>query len=708
LFILYRQKKLPEGKSRQDFMLEPPTDASLPARLNELKANITQHDYRYHVLDQPLIEDSEYDQLYAQLVELETRHPDLITPDSPTQRVGEKPLKQFGTVQHPVPLYSLEKAFNTAALSSWENRNRKLLDRPEEALAYVAELKIDGLAVSLIYENGFLTRAATRGDGKTGEDVTQNIRTIRSVPLKLAPLANGAVPTFLEVRGEVMMPLGTFVMLNEQREANSEPLFANPRNAAAGAVRQLDPAITASRRLEMLCYSAVLLAPEKEAPELLACTKTHWDTLLMLEASGFRVSPERVLCSSIDDVVTYITQWETQRTTLNFGTDGVVIKLNALNQQTQLGYTAKSPRWAIAYKYIPEVQETVVEDIIQSIGRTGIITPVAVMQPVTIAGSVVQRASLHNYDELAKKDVRPGDTVRVHKAAEIIPEIVEVVMEKRSEQAKPVEVPTHCPVCNSPVVQLAGEVAIRCGSPLSCPAQQLGRLEHWVGKAAMDIDGVGVALLKQLLESGKVLTPVDLYALTPEAFSGLEHMAGKSSQNAFLAIQQSKTQSLDRVIHALGIRFVGQETATILADGFGSLAALQQAVHAQLVALPGIGDKVANSVIEFFASAEAMALITGLIETGINPVVDITEQPPEHRVLSGKTFVLTGTLPTLSREDATSLVRLHGGKVSSAVSKKTDYVLFGESAGSKLAKAQALSITLLEESEFLALLNEQH
>lgn len=675
----------------------------------ELKALINHHDHAYHVLDDPTISDSDYDRLFQKLIELETQHPELITEDSPSQRVGAEPIKAFKSVTHPVRLYSLDNVFNTDELASWEQRNQKILECPPSELEYVAELKIDGLAVSLLYENGILKRAATRGNGKTGEDITHNIRTIQSVPLRLQALENNILPLYIEVRGEVIMPIPAFTALNQQKEANGESLFANPRNAAAGAVRQLNPAIAASRKLDIIFYSATLLQPEQEHEQVQAFTQTHWQTLVMLEKLGFKVNPKKAFCTTLSKVSTHIQDWEAERKKLTFTTDGVVIKLNRLSQQEQLGYTAKSPRWATAYKYMPETQETVVLHVEESIGRTGIITPVAVMQPVTISGSTVQRASLHNYDELAKKDVREGDTVRVRKAAEIIPEIIEVLyQDKRTDNSKRVLPPVKCPSCNSPTITVDGEVALRCSNPVNCPAQQLGRLEHWTSKAAMNIDGVGPSLLQGLINAQKVKQPVDLYHLEKEDFLSLERVAEKSADNAYTSIQKSRSQPLHRVVYGLGIRFVGQETAEILANRFRSLNELLQASIEDMVSLPGIGEKVANSVFQFFQQAETQAMIAELITIGINPTEADRKAIATSQVLDKKSVVLTGTLPTLSRQEATHLIRSHGGKVSSSVSKKTDYLLSGENAGSKLTKAQELTVPILSEAEFLELLHVDH
>lgn len=673
------------------------------AQINALRAKLNHHNYLYYVLDQPEIDDATYDRLYRELVDLEQANPALITPDSPTQRVGDQPIKAFHTVEHPVRLYSLDNIFDENELIAWEKRVEKILGRDENSIDYVAELKIDGLAVSLIYENGQLVRGATRGNGVMGEDITTNLRTIRSIPLKIPVTGTTQPPARMEVRGEVFMPTEAFLKLNQERNLKGEPEFANPRNAGAGSVRQLDPRITASRQLDAFFYGATIL----ENGQALR-PKTHWETLGYLAELGFKTNPGKQHCQGLREIMDFVHAWDGKRRELSFATDGVVIKVNSLAWQDELGYTAKSPRWAAAFKYIPEIQETRVLEIEFSVGRTGVITPVAIMEPVFISGSTVQRASLHNFEELAKKDVRPGDTVKIQKAAEIIPEVIEVVLEKRPEQAvEPVQPPHCCPVCQSPVMQFPGEVALRCGNPAGCPAQVIRRLEHWVSKGALDIDGVGPSLLEQLVNKGLIDSPADLYRLSVEDFLTLERMAQKSAENAYNAIQKSKTQPLFRLINALGIRHVGQETALLLAQTFGSTQALSEAPLETLTHIPGIGAKVAESIVVFFADPGNQQLLADLGELGLKLAEDPDAQPkePSELVFLDQTFVLTGTLPTLSRQEATELIRSHGGKVSGSVSKKTDYVLAGEEAGSKLAKAEQLGVKILHEPDFLALLN---
>jgi DNA ligase (NAD+) len=673
-------------------------------RVQALREQINRHNYLYYVLDRPEIDDAEYDRLYRELVQLEKAHPELITPDSPTQRVGEAPLSVFQSVQHPVRLYSLDNIFDENELIAWEKRLERVLgvDDSKNPIDYVSELKIDGLAVSLIYEDGRFVRGATRGNGVMGEDITQNLKTIRSIPLKVPVTGNAMPPKRMEVRGEVFMPKEAFIRLNEERALRGEPEFANPRNAGAGSVRQLDPRVTASRHLDAFFYNVTVL---EDGPQPLRL-KTHWESLEYLALLGFKINPGRQYCRGLQEIMSFVHHWDTARRELSFATDGVVIKVNSIAAQKELGYTAKSPRWAVAFKYTPEVQETRVLEIEFSVGRTGVITPVAIMEPVFLSGSTVQRATLHNFDELAKKDVRPGDTVRVQKAAEVIPEILEVVLEKRPESvAEPVKPPSGCPVCHGEVAQIPGEVALRCVNRHNCPAQVLKRLEHWVSKGALDIDGVGPALLEQLVNAGLVESPADLYRLTVADFLTLERMAQKSAENAYNAIQKSKNQPLFRLINALGIRHVGQETAILLANTFGHLDKLAEASLETLTRIEGIGHIVAESIVVFFAEPGNQQLLADLKALGLR-IEDESASMKGSTLLEGRTFVLTGTLPTLSREEASALIRAHGGKVSSSVSKKTDFVLMGEDPGSKAMKAQQLGVKILSEADLLAMIHE--
>jgi DNA ligase (NAD+) len=688
-----------------------PVTNAIPDDVTRLRQHLNYHSHCYYVLDKPELTDAEYDRLYRALVDLETANPELITSDSPTQRVGDAPLKEFTQVTHPVRLYSLDNVFNLDELAGWEERLKRAfgdIDASSLNLDYVAEIKIDGLAVTLLYEEGLLVRAATRGNGQVGEDVTQNVKTIQSIPIRIPanPAQKGPIPKRLEVRAEIVMPIQSFLALNEQRQLAGEPEFANPRNAGSGAIRQLDSRITASRNLDAYFYGLTHLSLDDPDCHFSAPV-THQESLALLKDWGFKVNPAHQYCATLKEVEAFIEQWDTQRHQLPFATDGAVVKLNHLAYQKELGYTAKSPRWAVAYKYAPEIQETVVEQIELSVGRTGIITPVAIMTPVLISGSTVQRASLHNFDELEKKDVRVGDTVKVQKAAEIIPEVLFVVLSKRPDSTQPIPRPEHCPKCLGPVETVPGEVAIRCASPASCIAQRVNRLEHWVSKAAMDMDGIGPALIEQLVSKGLVTSPADFYTLTLEDFLGLERMAQKSAENAMKSIESSKARPLANLMNALGIRHIGKESAIVLAQTFGSLEKLAQASVETLSEIEGIGPRMAESIVQFCQHPDHQELLQRLAQAGVQ-----TENPEgantntmQGDILSGKSVVLTGTLPTMTREEAEGLIRAYGGKISSSVSKKTDYVLLGESPGSKYVKAQQLGVTIISESELKALLS---
>lgn len=687
----------------------PSSQIHIEQRIEQLRKELLKHNHLYYTLNEPEIQDFEYDQLYREFIELEEAYPKIVESlkrqsiSWPDKWVGDSPEKSFQKIEHRTRMYSLDNVFNKEELEEWINKTAKTLERG--ALEFVVELKIDGIAISLMYENGELYSAATRGNGYIGEDILQNIRTIKTIPDKISTNAKAAFSSTLEVRGEVFMPIESFQRLNQERHLQGLSEFANPRNAAAGSVRQLNPQITASRNLSAFFYCANLLEGNREIEPF----ETHWQSLAYIAELGFEVNPERKLCSNIDDIMDFITYWDTERRNLPYATDGAVVKVNSLTAQDQLAYTAKSPKWAIAYKYTPEVCETIVNDIEFSVGRTGVITPIAIMEPVFIAGSTVQRASLHNFDELIKKDIRVGDTVKVHKAAEIIPEILEVVKEKRpllgSLQISP---PDFCPACHSSLSKLPGEVAYRCSNPIGCPAQVLRRLEHWVSKGAMDIEGVGPALLEQLVQRGLVDSPADLYQLTIADFLSLERMAEKSAENAYTAIQKSKEQPLFRLINALGIRHVGQETAILLAETYGSIRALCEASLEDLANIHGIGIKVAESIMVFLADPGNQQLLSELESLGLRMTeTSKSNRPDESRqIFKDKIFVLTGTLPTLSRQDATELIRRYGGKVSGSVSKKTSYVLAGEEAGSKLVKAEELGVTILHESDLLAMIHK--
>lgn len=656
--------------------------------IDELRRLLHYHSHRYYVLDAPEIEDAEFDRLYQRLVKLEQDHPELITPDSPTQRVGGTPAEGFERVAHSVPMLSLSNAFSAEDLLAFDTRVRNGL--PDDSLEYVVELKIDGLAINLVYESGRLLRAATRGDGTEGEDVTSNVRTIRAVPLVL----NGQVPPVMEVRGEAYMPRPAFDRLNDERLEAGEPLLANPRNAAAGSLRQLDSRVTASRTLDIFVYGM-------GAREELAVT-THEQTLQFLQELGFKVNPHYRVCKTISEVIAYCQSWAEKRVDLPYDIDGLVIKVNSLAGQRQLGSTAKDPRWAIAFKFPAEQATTIVEDIVVRVGRTGVLTPTAVLRPVRLAGSTVSRATLHNEDFIKEKGICIGDTVIIHKAGEIIPEVISVVESRRTGAEKSFVMPATCPECGSMVLRIPGESAHKCINS-ACPALLREGLIHFVSRDAMNIDGLGQAVVTSLVDSGLVADAADLYTLTAEQVLNLERMGPKSAQNLIEAIAASKQAGLARLLFGLGIRFVGAKAATTLARHFGDIELLAKASADELTALDEIGPRIAESVVEYFARPEAERLIAKLTAAGVKLTEEI-RRTTGILPLTGKTFVLTGTLPTLTRNDAAELIESQGGKVTSSVSKKTDYVVAGEEAGSKLDKAQKLSITVLNEAELMALL----
>lgn len=661
--------------------------ASLTAaaeEIEELKKLLHYHIHRYYVLDNPEISDAEFDKLLRRLIAIETAYPSLITPDSPSQRVGGAPADGFERVQHLTPMLSLGNAFSADELRGFDTRVKSGLGGAD--VEYVVELKIDGLAMNLVYENGRLVRGATRGDGTYGEDVTTNIRTIRSVPLVLHE--TGGIPPLLEVRGEVYLPRREFDRLNRLREAAGEPLMANPRNAAAGSIRQLDPKITAERALDIFMHG---LGTE----EGLGVT-THSAMLEKLQTLGFKVNPFYRVFDNIEDAIEYCQSWAEKRVDLPYDIDGIVFKVNRLASQRALGSTAKDPRWAIAYKFPAEQAATVVEDIFVRVGRTGALTPTAVLRPVRLAGTTVSRATLHNADYIAEKDIRIGDTVIVHKAGEIIPEVVSVVTNRRTGQEQPFVMPTACPECGSPITREAGEVAHKCVNP-RCPALLREGLIHFVSRDAMNIEGLGPAVITSLLEAGLVKDAADLYGLQPQALAGMERMGEKLAANLVQAIQASKKAGLARALFALGIRYVGAKASAILARHYGDIDKLAAATVEELITLDEIGPKIAESIVSYLANPANLAYIDKLKAAG----VDMTEAKPAavSQQLAGKTFVLTGTL-TMPRKEAEALIAACGGKVSSSVSKKTSYVVAGTEAGSKLDKANELGVPVLTEEEF--------
>ena len=668
-------------------------------KVDQLREQLQKAGYAYYVLDNPIMEDGVYDQLYRQLQDLETEHPELITPDSPTQRVGDKPAAKFTTVKHNIPLYSLENAFNESELAKWETRWQKQLEEIPD-FNYVSELKIDGSAIALTYENGILVRGATRGDGVRGEEITQNVKTIRTIPLKLNL---DQLPSRVEVRGEAFLPLDVFEKINQERTRLGEATFANPRNAAAGTLRQLDSKIVAQRKLNFFAYTLHIEGGETKVNSQV---KSQWESLELLQQIGFLVNPNRQLCQSLAEVQEYFQSWSTGRKTLSYMTDGVVVKLNDYQLQQQLGFTQKFPRWAIALKYPAVETPTVVKDIIVNVGRTGAVTPMAVMEPVQLAGTTVQRATLHNSDRIAELDIRVGDTVIIRKAGEIIPEVVRVLPDLRPPDTVPYQMPSNCPECNSALVRPEAEAVTRCVN-ISCPAILRGSIIHWASRNALDIRGLGERIAILLIANNLVTDLADLYSLTVEQVAGLERMGTKSAQNLVEAISKSKNQTYDRLLYGLGIRYVGSVNAKILAENFSTIEGLSQATFESIEAVYGIGEEIAQSVFEWVRVPANQDLIQQLQTAGLqfSQVISNTDTDKSNQNLSGKTFVITGTLPSLKRDEAKNLIEQAGGKVTGSISKKTDYLLLGENAGTKLAKAEKLGVARLSEAELLDMLS---
>ncbi|MDR7522015.1 MAG: NAD-dependent DNA ligase LigA [Armatimonadota bacterium] len=660
--------------------------AAVRRRAEQLRAEINEHNYRYYVLDAPTISDAEYDRLLRDLRDLEDRYPDLITPDSPTQRVGAPPSAAFAAVAHRLPMLSLANAFGDADLEAWERRVRAALG--EARVHYVCELKIDGAAVSLTYEDGRLVRGATRGDGERGEDVTPNLRTIRSVPLRLR---GDRPPRLVEVRGEVYLSRRAFEAANADRASRGEAPFANPRNAAAGSLRQLDPQVTAGRPLDIFAYGI-------GHSEGLAVW-SHWETLRWLRDAGFRTNPHTARCESFQEVVDYIRTWTERRATLDYDTDGVVVKVDDLAQQAELGATTQAPRWALAYKFPAEQAITRLIGITINVGRTGALTPTAVLEPVRVSGVTVTSATLHNEDEIRRRDVRIGDWVIVQRAGEVIPEVVAPLPERRSGQERPFEMPAHCPACSTPVERPEGEAVARCPN-LACPAQVQERLVHFASRDAMDIEGLGHRLLAQLLERGLVRDPADLYHLTTAHLLTLERMGERLAQNLLDAIDRSRQTTLARFLYALGIRHVGAHVAEVLAGHFPSIEALMDASFEEVRDIPGIGPTIAESIATFFKQAPNRRLVARLLEAGIRPSAGALAVAARDGPLAGAQVVFTGTLGRWTRSQAEELVRRAGGSPADSVTRKTTYVVAGAAAGSKLEKARRLGVTVLTEDEF--------
>jgi DNA ligase (NAD+) len=689
----------PSSLDNQLHQSASPSPPLLPdaQRVQELRSLLQQASYAYYVLDAPVMEDAVYDRLYRELQSLETQYPELLTPDSPTQRVGERPATKFTSVQHNVPLYSLENAFNADELTAWDDRWRRLHPHSQR-VDYTCELKIDGSALALTYREGVLVQGATRGDGSFGEEITQNVRTIRSIPLRLQ---TENPPPIVEVRGEAFLPIHTFTQLNQERAVSGEAVFANPRNAAAGTLRQLDSQIVARRRLDFFAYTLHL-------PDTVELPKTQWESLELLKQWGFRVNPDRECCPNLETVLSYYDRWSTERLNLPYMTDGVVVKLNSLALQAQLGFTQKFPRWAIALKYPAEEVPTRVEQITIQVGRTGALTPVAEFQPVQLAGTTVSRATLHNGDRIAELDIRVGDTVIVRKAGEIIPEVVTVLYDLRPPKAtKSYQMPTSCPECGQPVVKLDGEAVIRCVNlDQPCPAILRGSLIHWASRDALDINGLGEKLVQQLVSQSLVCSVADLYSLTVAQLSGLDRMGTKSAQKLIEAIQDSKRKPWARVLYGLGIRHVGSVNAQTLTQHFTDIQQLMAAEDIVIANVYGIGPEIAQSISQWFRIPANQHLIERLHGVGVRFQGIATSAPTEPKAaVVGKTFVITGTLPTLSREDAKTRIQAAGGKVTNSVSAKTDFLVIGEKAGSKLSAAAELGIPQLSEAQLLDLLN---
>jgi DNA ligase (NAD+) len=664
----------------------------LARRAAELRAALEHHNHLYHVLDAPEIPDAEFDRLMQALRALEAEHPSLVDPTSPTQRVGGAPVKAFGEVRHRLPMLSLDNAFSTEDVTAFDRRVRERLGAEGE-VTYNCEPKMDGLAISVTYVEGALQQAATRGDGTTGEDVTHNIRTIPSAPLRLR---GQGWPALLEVRGEVFMPVAGFEDFNLRAAAAGEKTFVNPRNAAAGSLRQLDPRITAGRPLQVVFYAVGIVEGIDPASPLPA---RHHEMMDRLAEWGLPVSAERSVVEGVAGLIGYYEAMGRKRPDLPFQIDGVVYKVDEFALQERLGFVSRAPRWAVAHKFPAEEALTIVRDVEWQVGRTGAITPVARLEPVFVGGVTVSNATLHNIDELRRKDVRVGDTVVMRRAGDVIPEVARVVLERRPEGTAEVLLPTACPVCASPVARDEGEAIARCTGGLYCAAQRKEALKHFASRRAMDIQGLGTEIVEQLVDTGLVRTPADLYRLAPEQIQGLERMGEKSATKLHQAIADSRNTTLARFLFALGIRNVGEATALQLAEHFRGLPALREATEAQVQEVPDIGPVIARQVHEFFRSSHNMEVVDALLEGGIRWPALPPREAKASLPLAGKTFVLTGTLPTMTREEAGEMIRSLGGKVSGSVSKKTDYVVAGADAGSKLAKAEELGVKVIGEEE---------
>ncbi|MGO9863543.1 MAG: NAD-dependent DNA ligase LigA [Terriglobales bacterium] len=668
---------------------------TIEKKIEALREKIRHHEYRYYVLDDPAISDAEFDALMNELKRIEAEHPELITPDSPTQRVGGKPREGFVKARHSSPMLSLDNAYSEEELRDWERRVHELSGRTD--LEYMCELKLDGMSLALVYSDGRLERGITRGDGSVGEDVTLNVRTVRSIPLAISKdkLKKAGIPADFEVRGEMLMPLAAFRKMNEERERQGLPVFANPRNFTAGTVRQLEPSVTAQRRMDFFAYL------------LLKDGQTFFDrqskAMDALELAGFKVNPNRKLAKNLDEVWRFIQSWEARRESLPYEIDGIVIKVDRTAWQRELGFTGKAPRWAIAYKYAARGGVTQIENILVQVGRTGKLTPVAALEPIPIGGTTVSRATLHNMDEIERLGVKIGDWVEVERGGDVIPKVVKVVEDKDHPRGhKPFQMPEHCPVCGGNVARTPGEVDHRCVNA-NCAAKLQGTILHFASRHVMDIDGLGEALVNQLTERGLVKNVADLYKLTKESLMQLERMGEKSAENVLSEIEASKKLPLERVIYGLGIRFVGERTAQFLAEHFGSLDAIMKASAEELEEVNEVGPRIAESIVEFFADEHNRKLVGDLRKAGLI----FTGQKKERGTkLAGKTFVLTGTLVRHTRDEAKKMIEDAGGRVSGSVSKKTDYVVAGSDAGSKLDKARELGVSVIGEEELEGLVSD--
>lgn len=667
---------------------------NIQTQIDNLRKTLRQYEYEYHVLDNPTVPDSEYDRLFHQLKALELEHPEFLTSDSPTQRVGAKPLSGFSQIRHEIPMLSLDNAFSDEEFNAFVKRIEDRLIVLPKPLTFCCEPKLDGLAVSILYVNGILTQAATRGDGTTGEDITANIRTIRNIPLQLL---TDNPPARLEVRGEVFMPHAGLERLNEYALEHGEKTFANPRNAAAGSLRQLDPNITSKRPLVLNAYG-IGIAEGVELPN------THYARLQWLKSIGIPVNPEIRLCNGTNEVLDFYRDIQNKRSSLGYDIDGTVLKINDIALQNELGFISKAPRWAIAYKFPAQEELTVLNDVEFQVGRTGAITPVAKLEPVFVAGVTVSNATLHNGDEIERLNIAIGDTVVIRRAGDVIPQIIGVLHERRPDNAKPIIFPTNCPVCDSQIIRIEGETVARCTGGLFCAAQRKEALKHFVSRKAMDIDGVGGKLIEQLVDRELVHTPADLFKLDLTTLTRLERMGAKSAENALNSLEKAKCTTLARFIFALGIREVGEATALNLANHFKTLDALKAADLEELQQVPDVGEVVANRIFVFWREAHNVAVVEDLIAQGVHwETVEVKEA--SENLFKDKTVVLTGTLTQMGRNEAKALLQQLGAKVSGSVSSKTDFVIAGDAAGSKLAKAQELNITVLTEDEFLEQLN---